>query len=171
MGAEQIRSAIETAIGYLTQHPEEARYTDSAAVATLEEGLRCRVTGPRNASVLTDMPTSIGGGGSAPSPGWLFRAAAASCTATLIAMRAAQLGVELSEIEVTVDSQSDDRGLLGMDQSVPAGPISLRVRVNAASRRTDPEQLRNLVEWGEAHCPVCDAAARAVPISLEVTTS
>jgi uncharacterized OsmC-like protein len=117
------------------------------------------------------MPASIGGGGSAPSPGWLFRAAAASCTATLIAMRAAQLGVELSELEVTVESQSNDRGLLGMDQSVPAGPMSLRVRVNAASPRTNPEQLRNLVDWGEAHCPVCDAAARAVPISLEVTTS
>ena len=31
-----------------------------------------------------DMPSSVGGGGAGPSPGWLFRAAQASCLATLI---------------------------------------------------------------------------------------
>jgi hypothetical protein len=28
MGTQEIRTAIETAIGYLTAHPDEARYTD-----------------------------------------------------------------------------------------------------------------------------------------------
>ena len=124
---QEIRTAIETATGYLTEHPDEARYTDSAAVATMEAGLRCRVTGPDGASVVTDMPTSVGGGGSAPSAGWLFRAALASCIATVTAMRASTEGVELGELEVTVDSQSDDRGILGMDDKVPAGPQSVRV--------------------------------------------
>jgi uncharacterized OsmC-like protein len=171
MEAEQIRSAVEKAISYLTEHPDEARYIDSVAVATLQKGsLRCTVTGPNGESVATDMPASVGGGGSAPSPGWLFRAAAASCTATLIAMRAAQLGIELSDLQVAVDSQSDDRGLLGMAEDVPAGPLSLRVRVNLAASMADPDQLRDLANWGETHCPVCDAAARSVPITLEVET-
>jgi uncharacterized OsmC-like protein len=170
MSSEQIRSAVEGAISYLKEHPEEARYTDSIAIATLTEGLRCTVRGSQGESIETDMPSSVGGGGAAPSPGWLFRAAAASCTATLIGMRAAQLGIELSGLEVSVDSQSDDRGLLGMDDSIPAGPLSLRVRVSLASTGAQPEGLRELAEWGETHCPVCDAAGRAVPISLEFET-
>ena len=44
--------------------------------------------------------------------GWLLRAATASCLATLIAMEAALDGVELSSLEVTVDSQSDDLGIV-----------------------------------------------------------
>lgn len=171
MGTQEIRSAIEAAIGYLTEHPDEARYTDSAAVATVEEGLRCRVIGPDGTSVVTDMPASVGGGGSAPSPGWLFRAAAASCTATLIAMRAAQEGVETHGLQVTVDSESDDRGILGIDEGVPAGPLSLRVHVSIASPEAGAERLGAIAEWGEAHCPVCDAAVRAVPVTLEVETA
>ncbi|MGH2555886.1 MAG: OsmC family protein [Actinomycetota bacterium] len=171
MSTQQIRSAIEGAISYLTEHADEARYTDSVAVATLQEGgLRCTVTGPSGETVATDMPPSVGGGGTAPSPGWLFRAAAASCTATLIGMRAAQLGIELTQLEVSVDSESDDRGLLGMADDVPAGPLSLRVRVNLAAPGADSATLRELAAWGETHCPVCDAAGRDVPITLEVET-
>ena len=33
------------------------------------------------------------------------------------------------EIEVTVDSESDDYGILGLDPAVPAGPLSMRVQV------------------------------------------
>jgi uncharacterized OsmC-like protein len=168
MGNQEIRSAIEAAIGYLTEHPDEARYTDSPAVATVEEGLRCRVTGPSDASVVTDMPPSVGGGGSAPSAGWLFRAALASCIATLIAMRAAQEEVELADLEVTVDSESDDRGILGMDDEVPAGPLSVRVGIRVGASGLPPERLRAIAEWGASHCPVCDATRRAVPMTREV---
>jgi uncharacterized OsmC-like protein len=170
MGTQEIRSAIESAIGYLTGHPDEARYTDSQAVATIEEGLRCRVTGPDVASVVTDMAPSVGGGGSAPSAGWLFRASMASCIATVIAMRAAQQGVELSGLEVTVDSESDDHGILGMDNEVPAGPLSVRVGVRISSPDVEPERLRAIAEWGADHCPVCDATRRAVPMTRQIET-
>ncbi len=66
-----IKQSIETAIAYLTSHPDEARYTDSAAVATLEAGLRFRVTDADGRAILTDMPKGVGGEGKEPSPGWL----------------------------------------------------------------------------------------------------
>src|SRR6266567_2793844 len=72
-----VRTALEGAVAYLSEHPEEARYTDSEATATLEEGLRVRVEGPGGLSVVTDMPQGVGGGGAGPSPGWLLRAALA----------------------------------------------------------------------------------------------
>lgn len=41
-------------------------------------------------------------------------------------MRAAMLGVEMDEIEVSIDSESNDYGILGIDDSTPAGPLSVR---------------------------------------------
>ena len=103
MTADRIRAAIEAATGHYAAHPEEARATDSEARASLVDGLVIEVEGPTGERLTTDMVRSVGGTGSAPSPGWLLRAAEASCVTTLIAMRAAILGITLNTVEVTVD--------------------------------------------------------------------
>lgn len=161
---DTIRGATE----YLAAHPDEARYTDSEAIASLQEGLRVIVRDLAGRTVETDMSTGIGGTDTAPSPGWLFRAALASCDATLIAMRAAMLGIELDRVEVSIDSESSDYGILGIDESVPAGPLSVRTRVSVAAKDADGKAIRDLVDWAAAHCPVCDAVKRSVPVSVEV---
>ena len=115
MSQAEIRAKLEAAAEYLAAHPAEARYTDSPATARLadHDGLAVHVTGPDGATLTTDMPASVGGSNSSASPGWYLRAAEASCVATLIAMRAAHEGVAFQDLEVTVDSESDDRGILG----------------------------------------------------------
>ncbi len=168
MSNDHIKQSIETAIAHLTSHPDEARYTDSAAVATLQSGLRFKVTGPDGRAILTDMPKGVGGEGKGPSPGWLFRAALASCIGSLAAMRAALTGVELSKLEVTVDSQSDDRGILGMDEKIAAGPLSMRVSVKVEAKDAGEELYRNLAEWALVHRPVADAVAGGVAVKLEI---
>ena len=167
MSNTDIRDALANAIAYLKAHPDDARYTDSPASAVLESGLAVTVHGPQGMSIHTDMPKSVGGSDQSPSPGWLLRAAQASCLATLIAMRAAQQGLEPGRIEVVVDSESDDRGILGIDDSVPAGPMSSRARVRIGRNDASPEQLAALVGWADAHCPVQDAVRRAVPCTVE----
>ena len=167
MSSGSIRTALEGAISYLTAHPEDAKATDSYATATIESGLRCVVRGPDGLETHTDMVTSVGGENSAPSPGWLLRAATASCVATLIAMKAALDGVELATLEVTVDSRSDDLGILGIDDEVPAGPLSVSIRVKVGSTSTGPDDLRELVSWAHDHCPLCDLTKREVPLALE----
>jgi len=171
MAADQIRSSIQAASEYLAQHPQAARSTDSAATAAIVEGLVVRVTGPSGATITTDMVPSVGGTASAPSPGWLLRAAEASCVVTLIAMRAAMLGITLDTLEVTVDSVSDDRGLLGIDDDVPAGPLSGRVAVRLTAAGIDATTLEAMARWGVQHCPVCDALERSIPIVTEVSTA
>jgi uncharacterized OsmC-like protein len=171
MGAEGIRQAIAAATDFLQQNPTEARSTDSAATASLVDGLIVQVTGPDGASIRTDMVPSVGGTATAPSPGWLLRAAEASCVVTLIAMRAAMLGIALDTLEVTVDSESDDRGLLGIDESVPAGPLSGRVAIRLSAEGADEATLDEIARWGVSHCPVCEALERVVPVRVEVTTS
>ena len=53
---DAIRTAIEGASAYLTEHPDEARYTDSIATARVADGLHVRVEGPAGETLETDMP-------------------------------------------------------------------------------------------------------------------
>ena len=174
MGTAEIKGALEGAIDYLAEHPEEAAYTDSVAVARLTsiDGLGVTVEGPDGATMATDMPTSVGGTNTTASPGWYLRAAEASCVATLIAMRAALLDVTLRDLEVTVDSESNDWGILGIGAdggtAVPAGPLSTRVAVRI-SADAEESVLREVIDWAVEHCPVTDAVRRAVPMVVEVS--
>jgi uncharacterized OsmC-like protein len=173
MTSATIREAIDRAHAYYREKPDDARSTDSAATARLLDGLVVEVMGPSGEHITTDMVASVGGTGTAPSPGWLLRAAEASCVATLVAMRAAMLGITLTSLEVTVDSESDDRGLLGIDDAVPAGPLSGRVAVRIGADGADAATLDEIARWGVKHCPVCDALERAVPIEtvVEITSA
>ena len=163
-----IAQSIAGTVDVLRGDPSLALSTDSMAVAVMANGLRCQVTGPTGAVLESDMPTRMGGAGTSPTPGWLLRAALASCDATLIAMRAAQLGIALHTLEVRVDSVSDARGLLGIDDSVPAGPLSLRVRVRIGAAGVASADMRELVHWAEAHSPVGDALRRGVAPQMEI---
>lgn len=168
MAQSEIAQAIAKSRQHLEDSPEAARSRDSKAIAVLDDGLRVRVYGPRGWSQQTDMAPSVGGQGSAPSPGWLLRSAAASCLASLIAMRAAETGVMLSRLEVEVDSESDDRGLLGIGSDVPAGPLGMRTVVRLASANADEAALGDLVRWADEHSPVDDAVRRAIPVELAI---
>jgi uncharacterized OsmC-like protein len=163
-----IADAVRRASTYLSEHPDEAHYRDAPAHARLESGLVVNVTGPSGESLVTDMPTGIGGTASAPSPGWFLRAAEASCVASLIAIRAATIGLVLQSVSVAVDSASDDRGILGLDPEIPAGALSGKVVVAIEAAGADRQTLEDLASWAVEHCPVTDTVRRAVPLEIEV---
>jgi Predicted redox protein, regulator of disulfide bond formation len=167
---ESIRTAIETASNYLKEHPDAAAGTDAAAVAVREEGLRFQVEGPQG-TLTSDMSESVGGGATAPTPGWMLRAALAACDATTVAMEAARDGVELSELKVSVESETDLRGVLGVDGSTHPGPLAIRVRIELAADDATEDQLREIVRRAESHSPVRDAIAREVPITTEIAAA
>ena len=58
-----------------------------------------------------------------------------------------------------VDSESDDRGILAMDDELPAGPLSVATRVWISADGVEPQVLRELVEWADQYSPVSDIAA------------
>jgi len=82
-------------------------------------------------------------------------------------MRAAAEGVPLARVEVVVTSESDHRGLLGLDQ-VSAGPPELRVRYRLEAPGVPADRLRALVAWAERHSPVSSATRRRLPVEVEV---
>ena len=167
MSHSGIREATEQLSAAISADPAKARAKAVPATARLTEGLKCEVTGPQGQRLMTDMPPAMGGGASAPNPGWLMRGALASCTATVIAMRAAKLGVALEALEVTVDTESDLRGILGLDEAISAGhgPVRFMVKIRG---NADPQTLREIVEWAEAHSPVGCTVRNRPACSLQI---
>lgn len=83
-----------------------------------------------------------------------MRASLAACNATVIALRAAQRRIDLTALEVTVSTETDSRGMLGLDERVGAGMDQLQVSVKISASRVEAEDLRQLVTWAIAHSPV-----------------
>jgi uncharacterized OsmC-like protein len=163
-----IREALERLRAQIAAQPERARAKPGPTTARMVDGLRCEVRGPNGEAVRTDMAPAMGGGASAPAPGWLMRASLASCTATCIAMRAATQGIELTQLEVTVESEADQRGMLGMDEHIPAGPSAFVARVRIGAAGVPANELRALAEWADRHSPVASTARASPRYSLEV---
>ena len=168
MSDASISDALQKISSVMVADPEKAHTKGTPATARLVDGLRFEVTGPTGESALTDMPAAMGGASSAPAPAWLLRAAIASCTASVIAMRAAQIGVHLKTLEATVESEVDQRGMLGLGESVSAAFTSMRLRVRIAAANVAPEDLRALVRWGDAHSPVASTVRDSPVTSVEV---
>jgi hypothetical protein len=142
----------------LRAHPEKARAKYAPATATLESGLKCRVTGPSGERIETDMPPALGGAGSGPNPGWFFRASLAACCSTVIAAQAARLGINLTKLEVTVEGEGDNRGMLGLDDAISAGHSAIRTNVRRGGptrRRGDRERIGWRRSWNcDLYCCV-----------------
>ena len=149
-----IAVAFDSLSKAIEANPDKARGKYAPATATILGGLKCRVTGPSGEHVETDMPPSMGGEASSPNPGWYFRASMAACCSTVIAARAARLGITLTRLEVTVEADGDHRGMLGLDDEISAGHSALRTNVEISAENATPEQLRDLVKWADEHSPV-----------------
>jgi len=167
MEQERIRESIERTSAVLAQDPAKARSTAAPLTARLIDGLKFEIKGAGGETAHTDMPRTVGGEGSAPNPGWLMRASLAACTATVIAMRAARLGVKLTTLEVDAEADTDNRRLLGLDDNA-ASVLALRLRVRIGAEGASDDTLREIAAWADAHSPVACTVRTPPAISTEV---
>ena len=167
--ASDVRDALDRLRQSFIERGDTGRRPNTAATAIWTDGLRFDVSGPAGERAVTDMPAAMGGKGRGPNPGWLLRASLASCTATVIAMKAAQRGIALDRLEVQVESESDSRGLTGIEGTDTA-LHNLRMRVKVASAGTDDTTLRELVASANQTSPVGATLCMPAAIVLEVTT-
>lgn len=167
-----IAEAMRRAVDVFSMRPGMGLHEDATATVVWQGGSRMTAFHGSGASMDTDMPAGLGGSGDCVSPGWLFRAGIAACSATAIYMTAASAGIEVDDLEIQVDSESDTRGLLGMtDDSgglVYPGPRELRMRIRISARYFDALQLRELVEEGLRRSPIQNAMLRDTPLSVQV---
>jgi uncharacterized OsmC-like protein len=104
MSTISVREALAKTTEILAEDPAKAKSAGSAVTAVLEGGVACRIPGPVG-ELRTDMPPTMGGRTSTPSPGWLLQTALAFCTATVVAMHATQLGISLDLLEVSMSGE------------------------------------------------------------------
>jgi hypothetical protein len=83
-------------------------------------------------------------------------------------MRATRIGVHLKTLEITVESESDQRGMLGLNESVSAAFTTMRIRVRIGADNVAPDDLRALVTWGDVHSPVACTVRESPVTSVEV---
>ena len=162
-----IQEAMLSVESYFRDKASPGPQADVAATAVVESGLKCRIESPDGKMVYSDMPAGVGGDASANSPGWLMRAAVASCDATLLTMRAARLGLELDRVEVRVEAMSDGRGMF-LDEGISAGSSEMRICFRVAASELSENEIRELVDWTVAHSPVGTDIARAVDVKIEI---
>ena len=163
----EIGSAVESVEQTLKTQVDPGPQPDLPATAIIEDGLRCRIQAADGRAIYTDMPTHVGGSATANSPGWHLRAALASCDATLLAMRAARVGVALDSIEVRVEASSDGRGMF-LDEGISAGSSEMRIRFRIGAGDASRRQVEELVRWVEQHSPVASDITRAVDLRSEI---
>jgi uncharacterized OsmC-like protein len=167
MSSLRVRESLERLHGVFLERPAAAKKSNPPASATWQDALRCEVTGPHGERMITDMPPAMGGDGTGPNPGWLLRASMASCTATTIAMRAARLGIALSSLKVTVHSETDARGMVGID-GVSTALSGLRMSIEIGAEDVPDQQLRDLAEISEAQSTVSCTLREQPQLAIEV---
>lgn len=94
--------------------------------------------------------------------------ALASCLTTSMVYHAAARGIEIEEIESTLEGDIDLHGFLELDKNVRQGFQGIRVKFKIKADVPD-SQLQELGQLGSGHSPVFDSLSNGVPIS--VTTS
>jgi organic hydroperoxide reductase OsmC/OhrA len=132
-----------------------------SASATLRwNGFHGSIEGGSGAlSVATATQTELGGPGGESNPEELFSAALANCfTSTLTGMARAR-GIPLGEIETSVSTQL--RWGDGSSHHLSEAALHTRVETPAPI-----EQVRALIDEAQAHCPVCQAIADRVTLSV-----
>lgn len=172
MPMEQIAASMERVASALRRKPHAGLHDDTPAAVRWAGGLRTVARTAAGGEILTDMPAAIGGDDSAPTPGWLLRAALASCAVTRIAMEAAARGIALQTLEAHATSRSDLRGLVGVTApdgcAVPAGPLAMDLHVRIGAAGVDANLLRALVAATPGCSPVTCALEQSLAVGLHV---
>jgi uncharacterized OsmC-like protein len=167
-----IAAAQQRVSSVLRKRPTAGLTDDRPAVVRWDGDLRARARLDDGTEIVTDMPSEIGGAGAGVTPGWLMRAALASCAVTRIAMLAAVEGVVLHTLEARASSRSDARGLLGVPDvdgsPVSPAPLDVQLHVRIGSDDATPERLRALVAASEPLSPVTCALTSPLAVTMDV---
>lgn len=162
---EEIRSALERAATTITLKPSVGQRV-YVSTAVVEKGLACRVQ-EKNHILTADLPPSMGGEDSGPSPSTLLRAALSSCVAMGVKMWAARKGVTIDRIEVRVETDVDARGQFGVSENIAPGFENVRIQIHVDST-ADQDVLRGIVETSLRFSPLMDAFRQAQAIETRL---
>jgi uncharacterized OsmC-like protein len=96
-------------------------------------------------TIVSDEPSALMGGDSAPNPQELLMASLASCIGVSLVAGASQLGISIEKLEIESRGRLDLRGAFAIDPAVIPGYEELEIVVRVAGDAT-PEQFEELLQ-------------------------
>ncbi|MDX1584650.1 MAG: OsmC family protein [Thermoanaerobaculia bacterium] len=114
-----------------------------------------------------DHPPVLVGGDNAPTPVEFLLHALAACLTAGIGNIASARGIDLEEVEATVEGNIDLLGLLGLDDSVRNGYEGIRVSFRIKGDASE-EDLEKVVFRSKDRSAVYDVLTNGVPVDIEV---
>jgi len=121
---------------------------------------------PRPFVLAADEPAVLLGKDLAANPVEYLLHALASCLTTSMVYHAAARGIQLEEVESTLEGNLDLHGFLDLDPTVRKGFQGIRVTFKVKADVPD-ERLQEIVALGTGHSPVFDSLTKGVPVTVE----
>ena len=91
--------------------------------------------------------------------------ALAACVTSSMVYHAAARGIQIEEVESTVQGNIDLRGFLGLDPNIRRGYQDIRMSFRVKADAPD-EQIQEIVAMGPRFSPVFDSVSNGVPITV-----
>jgi uncharacterized OsmC-like protein len=92
--------------------------------------------------------------------------ALAGCVTTTLILHAAARGISLRSVSAELAGDIDLQGFLALDASAEVGYEEIRFQLRVEADAPD-SQIDELIEFTQAHSPVCRTVCRPVPVKLE----
>ncbi len=92
--------------------------------------------------------------------------ALAGCITTTFVLHAMARGITIKELSTELKGNIDLQGLLGLDDSVPAGYEQIDIKMKVKANCSD-EELDALLAYAQQHSPVCNTVCRPVPVVIQ----
>ncbi|MGC4089506.1 MAG: OsmC family protein [Polyangiaceae bacterium] len=122
--------------------PAATSNTTQRAQVSRAYGFACDVS-HSDRTLRVDLPRSAGGGATGAHPGQLLRASVGACLVIGCTYWARRLGVELDDVRLELACSYDERGQLGLDDSVSIGwqRIEIDLHITSSAARADVERV------------------------------
>lgn len=165
------------------QAPLRERYTNDPLTAIqrlVVRGGHANLTDPLHVEVgparLPDLTwrsgahPAVGGDDDVPCSGDLLLAALAACQEVTLRMVAANMAIEITDLDIDVEADWDPRGTLAMGREFPVGIRTIRCRTTVTIADDERgERAQRLLRSAERYCVVLDTLRTGVDVDAEIT--
>jgi uncharacterized OsmC-like protein len=95
--------------------------------------------------------------------------ALAGCVTTTTVLHATARGIEIESLSTRLVGDIDLQGLLAL-ADVPVGYQGIRIEMDIKAKNASDADLDDLLQFAQAHSPVCNTVCRPVPVVVERVT-
>jgi uncharacterized OsmC-like protein len=144
--------------------------TVRSAPSDLGDPLHCAVAPDSTPDVVwrSGAHPAVGGVGDVPCSGDLLLGALAACQEVTLRMVAANQGVELLDVQVTVEGDWDPRGTLAMGREFPVGLTAIRCMTSVrVGPDVDEQRAERLLKSAERYCVVLNTLRAGMDVQSE----